>query len=324
MQRYLNQSNMPLSIAVFLATDNYDHDDNAISATGLIKPIRQIILEKRLPPDNSLTDISSMVSSRIGSAIHDAIERSWKTNYLDALEALGYPPGLIQRIRINPQPEEVNDTIVPVYMEQRAYREIDGYRISGKYDFIAEGRLEDFKSTSAITYISRSNEPKWALQGSLYRWLNPELVTEDDMVIRYIFTDWSAIRARTEENYPANRITSRYLKLLSLEETELYVRNKLRQLEQYKDAPEEELPECTDDDLWRSSPVFKYYKNPEKRSRSTKNFDNAADAYMRLAKDGNVGIVVENPGQVTACKYCAAFPICSQKDRLIQDGSLQI
>jgi len=43
-----------------------------------------------------------------------------------------------------------------------------------------------------------------------------------------------------------------------------------------------------------------------------------------MAADGGVGIVVEKPGQVLACKYCPAFPICSQKDELIADGSLQL
>ena len=57
---------------------------------------------------------------------------------------------------------------------------------------------------------------------------------------------------------------------------------------------------------------------------AVKNFDNKQDAYIRLAEDGNVGIVKEQPGQVTACKYCSAFSICSQKDQLIAAGDLQL
>jgi hypothetical protein len=41
-----------------------------------------------------------------------------------------------------------------------------------------------------------------------------------------------------------------------------------------------------------------------------------------MAEDGNVGLVKEVPGQVTACKYCPAFSICSQKDALIAAGDL--
>ena len=49
MRKYLNNSNVPLSLAVFLATDNYDHESDTISATTLIKPLRQIILAARVP-----------------------------------------------------------------------------------------------------------------------------------------------------------------------------------------------------------------------------------------------------------------------------------
>ena len=90
------------------------------------------------------------------------------------------------------------------------------------------------------------------------------------------------------------------------------------------DAPESELPECTEDELWRSDPAYKYYKNPQKMSRSTKNFDNLHDANLRLAEDGGVGIVVTVPGEVKACKTCAAFNLCTQKDRYLASGELII
>ena len=46
MRKYLNGTNVPLSVALFLADDNYDYEPNTISATALIRPIRQIILSK--------------------------------------------------------------------------------------------------------------------------------------------------------------------------------------------------------------------------------------------------------------------------------------
>jgi hypothetical protein len=78
---------------------------------------------------------------------------------------------------------------------------------------------------------------------------------------------------------------------------------------------------CTDEDLWRTEPVYKYYANPNKTARSTKNFDSKQDAYVFMAQAGK-GIVLEKPGQVTACKYCSAFSLCSQKDALINAGDL--
>lgn len=324
MSKYANTSSVPLSLAVFLATDNYDHDqdENTISATALIKPLRQIVLSARVPEDLTPVDLVNLVPSRMGSAIHDAIERSWKDNYPNALANLGYPKRVIEKIRINPKPEELTDGVIPIYMEQRAKKTVGKFTVTGKYDFIGDGRVEDFKSTSTYTAINNTNDEKYIWQGSIYRWLNPQIITKDEMAIQFIFTDWSKAKAMADPKYPQQRIQQRILPLKSIQETDAFVTRKLNQIEQYWDAPEEQLPPCTDADLWRSEPVFKYYKNPEKRARSTKNFDNRHDAQLRYIEDGSVGIVVEQPGQVTACKYCPAFAVCSQKDALIASGDL--
>ena len=128
----------------------------------------------------------------------------------------------------------------------------------------------------------------------------------------------------TDPKYPQQRIQQKILPLKSFLETDAFVKRKLAQIEQLWDVPEEALPLCSDEDLWRSEPVYKYYKNPTNTKRSTKNFDNLQEAYIRRAEDGNVGKVVEVPGQVTACKYCNAFSLCSQKDALIASGDLQL
>ena len=328
MKTYANVSAVPLSLAVFLAVDNYDHDDATISATTLIKPLRQIVLSKRVNNDGASIDLIQMIPSRMGSAIHDGIERAWLDNYASAMETLGHPQKIIDRIRINPTPEQLladkafGNDVIPIYLEQRAQKQVGKYSVSGKFDFVGDGRVEDFKTTSTYTAMNNTNDEKYILQGSIYRWLNPEIVTQDVMAIQFIFTDWSAARARAESNYPQSRIQQRILHLMSIPETDRYVRNKLNQIDEYWDAPEESIPLCSDDDLWRSAPVFKYYKNPEKTTRSTKNFDTKQEAYIRLAEEGGKGLVLEKPGQVTACKYCPAFSACSQKDALTAQGGL--
>ena len=322
MPNYTNTSSVPLSLAVFLASDNYDHDPSTISVTTLIKPLRQIILGTRVPMEDSSVDLAQMVASRMGSAIHDGIERAWKENYVASMMMLGYPQRVIERIKINPTPAELTDDCFPVYLEQRAYKQVGNHTVAGKYDFVGEGRVEDFKTTSVFTSMNNTNDDKYILQGSLYRWLNPGIITQDNMAIQFIFTDWSAARARTEANYPKQRFQQRVLPLMPVAEVDRYVSQKLGLIDLHLKSPEETLPLCTDEDLWRSMPVFKYYKNPDKTSRSTKNFDTKQEAMIRMAEDGGKGIVLERPGQVTACKYCNAYSICSQKDALIAAGDL--
>jgi hypothetical protein len=149
------------------------------------------------------------------------------------------------------------------------------------------------------------------------------MITADSGAIQFIFTDWSAIKAKSDPKYPPSRTQRKYFELYSLNEVENYISKKLRDIDFYKNADEEAIPECTDADLWRSDPVFKYYKDPTKTQRSTKNFENKQDAYTHLAIM-KVGTVIEKPGSVTSCRYCSAFSVCTQKDRLISTGELTL
>lgn len=324
MQRYTNLSGIALPLAVFLATDDYDYEPGVISATALIKPLRQMVLSKRVNPTEALVDISGLVSSRMGSAIHSALEKAW-ADPVTALKALGYPEKVYSNIRVNPTKEMLaqNPNAIPVYMEQRSYKTVGKYKLSGKFDFVAEGKVHDYKSTSVYSYLNQSNKDKYILQGSIYRWLNPEIITQDTMFIHYIFTDWSKAQALADPEYPQSRVFTQALALMSLEETQDYVENKLRQFEKYQNAKEAEIPLCEDTDLWRKETVYKYYRDPSKTAgRSTKNFSSRAEAGARLAADGHKGVVLEVKGQVVACKYCPAFTVCSQKDAYIQSGEL--
>jgi hypothetical protein len=81
----------------------------------------------------------------------------------------------------------------------------------------------------------------------------------------------------------------------------------------YQDASQDALPRCTDEELWRSEPVYKYYSDPTKTDgRATKNFDSLIEANNHLTEKGK-GVVKTVPGQVKACLYCRAFDICEQR-----------
>lgn len=320
--RFANVSEVPLALAVFLASDYYDHNDDpdTISATTLLKPIRQIILPSRIPAGEGLTNLADMMQNRMGAAIHDGIEKSWVSNHKVAMKALGFPQRVIDRVVINPI--EVKPDDIPVYLEQRLKRKMGKWTITGKFDFVGEGRVQDFKSTSTFTYKKQVNALKYTQQGSIYRWLDPKLITDSEMDIHYIFTDWKGSMVRSDPNYPPRRFHRQTFPLLSLADTERFIGNKLRQIEAYWDAPEEEIPHCDGEDLWRSEPVFKYYGNPQKTGRSTKNFDTNAEALNHFITAGSKGLIKEVPGQVMACKYCPAFIACTQKNTLIQSGDL--
>lgn len=324
-----NKNGISLEMAVWLLHDEYDYidEENYISATGLMKPIRHILLPNRVPQEQKIVpDVEDLISSSLGSALHAAIEKAWKSgNHKRALKLLGYPQEVIDRVLVNPTPEEqatVKDPIL-VWIEQRAFREIDGFKIGGKFDMVCEGSVRDTKSTSVYAWIFGGKDDDYRLQGSIYRWLNPDKITEDFIRVNFIFTDWKKMDAAIKPDYPQRRVMHKDIPLMSIEETEAWIRHKLNQVERYKDTPEAELPECTDEELWMSDPKFKYYSDPLKAAaggRSTKNFDSVAEARQFMVEKGGKGAIVEVLGSPKRCAYCPAFPVCTQKNKYNLDS----
>ena len=324
-QTYANVGDVPLALAVFLASDYYDFDNtpNTISTTTLLKPLRQIILPSRIPPGDAMPNLADMMNSRIGSAIHDGIEKAWVTNHRPAMAALGIPNRVIDRVRVNPTKEELTEDTIPIYLEQRLKRQMGKWLITGKFDFVGEGRVQDFKTTSVWTYKNQINANKYTQQGSIYRWLNPTMIHQDEMDIHYIFTDWKSAMQKSDPSYPPRRFHKQSFPLMALGETEQFIRAKVNLIDQHWNTDEELLPPCDNEELWRSEPQFKYYKSGDTtKSRSTKNFDSRQEAVIFMTTNGNTGAIKEVPGQVMACKYCPAFTVCSQKDALIASGDL--
>lgn len=335
-----NRNDIPLGLAVWLLHDEYDYikEPNYISVTSLMKPLRHIILPPRVPKELQQSDVEDFVSRALGHSLHDSIEKAWNKGYKRSLQLMGYPEEAINRIIINPTPQqlaEIKDPI-PVYLEQRAFRKItiNGivYTIGGKFDMCADGILHDNKSTTAYTWLYGTRDDEHKLQGSLYRWLDRDGYTdaacteplgihridEDFIRINYIFTDWQKMSARQNPKYPQSRILYKDIPLMSDAEVEAWVRWKVGLVEQYKNTPENQLPECTDEELWRSAPQYKYYSDPTKTNgKSTKNFEDPAEARQHLNEKGK-GVVLAVPGEVKRCGYCNAFPICTQKDRYFQ------
>ena len=319
-----NKHNISLSLAVWLLYDEYDYvnEPNYISVTTLMKPLRHIILPRRIPRELVETDVSDFIARALGHSLHDSIEKSWVKSFRRGLALLGYPEAVIDRVRINPTPEELAATpnIIPIYLEQRAKKTVTvngkTWTVGGKFDMVAEGIVHDNKSTSAYTWVYGGRDEEHQQQGSLYRWLNPDKITEDFIRINYIFTDWQKSQAKQNPNYPQKRVESKDIVLLSEAEVQRWVEWKLQLVMKYWDAPERDIPNCTDEELWMSDPKFKYFADPAKTSgRSTKNFDSLLEANAFKAEKGNKGIIITVPGEPKRCDYCDAFPICTQKDK---------
>ena len=337
---FTNDNNISLPLAVFLMHDSYDYDtrSNAISATGLLKPIREIVLRKQNPEAQKTVEVSDLIASTMGNALHSACEAAWsdRNNVVKALEMFGATDNVIDTVRVNP--EEVNPGETSIYIEQRSERELEGFVISGKYDLVLDGAVHDYKSTSTWAYVNQSNREDYIKQGSIYRWLNPDKITNDYIYIHYLFTDWSIAELRkfkkesyNAEEYPRLKVATKKYCLWTPEETELWLKNRLDEIKNSLELPQEALPECTDEDLWvrKQNEKYKYYKNPNKTDRATKVFgydkyENPEHAAMTHKAEQGVGIVKHFPAMAIRCRYCSVQPICSQSASMLMEGRLDL
>lgn len=323
---FTNKNNVSPFLAVWLAMNEYRQEPrpNVISATTLIKPVRQVVLARKYKDLSKQADISDLVSSRMGTALHDSIEKTWNQDQA-VIKALlgqfGISKDMLDKIKINVPIAEIKPDDIPIWIEKRNEKEVTAksgatYIISGQFDAVVNYRVFDNKSTSVWTHIYGSNDKKYAEQGAIYKWLTPDMIKDDLMQIEHIFTDWSGVKALQDKQYPQSRILSKTLPMMSYEDTEKFVQHKIDTIDFYLNEDESKLPLCSDEELWREKDIYKYYKDPSKTARSTANFDTEAEAEMRKMNDKNVGMVVKYAGGVKACKYCSVQNVCSQYKQL--------
>ena len=319
--KYTNEHDLSLIAQVFLLDDDYDYVPNTLSATSLLKSVRETVLKKRVDPTNLEIDVSSLLASKFGQALHTGIENAWLKDHESKLRLLGWTDKQIAKILINPKPEDLFDGCVPIYFERRSSKEVDGVTVTGKFDCCFNGVIRDNKSTSTYAYMNRTNDDKYVLQCSIYRWLNPDIATEDYCEIDFYFTDWS--KARTSDpSYPAVRAKTIRLPLLPMDEVEAYVKRRLAQIKVNMNKPEDQIIECNHEELWIGDPVYKYFSNPTKTDgRATKNFTNPIEANAHKNAKGK-GVVITQHPKAKACNYCSAATLCTQKDKLIAQGKL--
>jgi hypothetical protein len=322
---YRNDSNIPLTMAVWLAADHgYDlkYDPMVYSATDLLKPIRSLILTREIK-NNALpvetTDIADLAPARLGTAVHTAVELAWRESYPEALTAMGFPDTMIARVRINPtdpQKEHVN-----IYIEQRTAKQIGEFTISGKFDFVIDGRVRDVKTTKTYNWIHGGNNHRYMMQGSIYRWLNPEIILDDYMSVDYAFTDWTPLQAQANKDYPPSRILSKQLELLPIGVTETFVIEKLLEIKHLTGKPQCDMPECTPDELWQLPTKWAFYRKATNK-KATKLYDSVAEADKANSDIGFTGVVVERKSTPKFCTYCDASSICLQADAFRAAGIL--
>jgi hypothetical protein len=216
----------PLSEAIAVHRSNYDSGDTDYSVTTLLDPPRVVHLNKR---HLSKCDIfvKEQLASFIGTAIH---------NYFEY--CLG------------------KSTAAPYKMEERLFATILNRKVSGCYDLVREEDLEedmyDYKTTSC--WKARFGDKKdWTAQQNIYRylyWLKYKKQLRSIRIVA-IFLDWSINnKMRYGKGYPDEKSLEYNLPRWTSKQTIAFLEERVSLMKQYEETPDDDLPECTWDDMW--------------------------------------------------------------------------
>jgi hypothetical protein len=228
-------------------------------------------------------DISEMVMSILGTAVHNILETG--AGKFDIAE-------------------------------ERLYADINGTTISGQIDlrYPVEGgwAIADYKTCAAFS-LKKNPEGRedWEKQLNVYRLLaelNGHTIKTIEIVA--IIRDWTRASATRDPSYPQSAVVTIPVNMWDYHDTWRFVEGRI------SDHSSENLPECSDEEMWANPPTFAVYgftKSGEKKKRATRVFDSLLDADIFGMEIGN-GIVESRSGRRARCEgnYCGVADKCVQ------------
>lgn len=279
-----NVHNIPETFVNVLKRPTYSKGKANLSATQLLNSPKIVALTKKFE-DEIENDVSDMVWSIFGTAIHGVLEHGKDDNHI---------------------------------VEERLHAEIGGWKISGAVDLqIVTGEktlsIRDYKTTSAWAVMNEKIE--WEQQLNIYAWLveTNKKVVVDSLGIVAIIRDWSRREAAKNEDYPQAPVKEIPIKLWPYEERQNFIEDRLvahADAEFALDA-DEDLPDCTPEEMWEKPSVWAVRKVGNVRAKSLHNTEEEANAALEAA---GKGFEIEyRPGERTRCaSFCPVSNWCQQ------------
>lgn len=277
-----NKYNVPETLVALASREYYSKGKSDYSVTEIISPPR-IQRLRRKHHDEMEQDVSEMLWSLLGSALHVVAERGQHEGYTT---------------------------------EERLYAEIDGVILSGAIDIqksTPEGILiTDYKFTSA--WALRQDKFEWEAQQNIYAWLVRKVKKTPVVGVQIcaLIRDWSRREAAVKADYPQAPIQVVDLPLWDNERTESYITERLNAHRESKVAAdwETELPFCTEDERWMRE--TQYAVKREGRKTAIRVFDNEQEAKDLAEKEK--GFVEIRKGEAIRCtgNFCGVNQWCSQ------------
>ena len=275
-----NNHNVPEPLVTLASREYYSKGASAYSVTEIMSPPKIKRLREKYN-DVVEQDVSDMLWSMLGSALHVVMER-------------GLTPGYIP--------------------EQRLFYDLDGVTVSGQIDLQHETPtgivLIDYKFTSAWAVMQEKAE--WEQQLNVYKWLveKSKRRTVVGLKICSFIRDFS--RHDKRDDYPDSPIHMVDIPMWDSARTEAYVRERLDMHRTTKMNMEmgQELQDCSPEERWMSETVYAVKR--EGRKTAIKLFKSIEEANELAIKEK--GYVEERLGEPKRCtgNYCGVARWCNQ------------
>ncbi len=274
-----NNTNLPQPF-VKMAEDHYEIKPKRYSVTTLLKPVREILLNRRYN-DVIEQDCSDMIWALFGQATHAVLEKYsvGKTEFAE---------------------------------EKLEYKLDNGYTVSGVIDLydMEKSEVVDYKTASVWKVIKQDFED-WRKQGLMYAWLLRKNGLPCNNVIFYaILKDHSASKAKREADYPKSNIYKYEFSVYDTEiiEIDKFIRDKIDKIIFYEDKPDDELPLCSIEDRWNDGDKYAVMRKGRKTALRVLDSEEEAELY----KMNNGGDYIEKrPGEDKKCNdYCRCCTKC--------------
>jgi hypothetical protein len=285
-----NKFNLPQTFLNVAKRPAYTKGKAHVSATELLNSPRIVQLKKKYD-DQIETDVSDMIWSIIGTAIHGVLEHGKDANHI---------------------------------VEQRLHEVLDGWHISGAIDLQIvhpDGiEINDYKNVGVWSVMNEKIE--WEQQLNIYAWL-VEKVKKTPVVklaIIAIIRDWNRRDAKTREGYPQCQVETIPITLWPMEQREEFIRNRIHIQSEGLFAMEtgEVLPLCTPDEMWEKPTTYAVKKEGAARAKSV--HADLEEAEEALEKAGKGYALEVRAGERTRCaNFCPVSQFCDQYEAYLRN-----
>lgn len=286
-----NKNKLPEPMFQFVLNSSKKPSMDVIRATELLKGVREIWLTKRHYDDIEV-DVSEMVWAMFGTALHKILEESEEKSYQ------------IKEARLS---EKVGDLT-----------------LSGGFDLYDGKRkiVKDYK-TCSVWKILYDDMKDWKKQTAIYSWLLTK--AGFDVVgaeIIALMKDHSIGKARREASYPPLPVQTFEFPYTNkeAEEIDAFIKNKMSEIADYKDTPDDELPICSDEERWYSGTKYAVKKGKNKTALRVLDSMEEAEQWMQDNEHRGGTDVEVRLGENRKClDYCSAREFCNYYHEVVKN-----